>query len=90
MKKPVSKQILSAKNMKLLKTNFSFVLQKNMRLLSDIRLKGSKVELIVPLILLLVLNLIAVINLECCIIAFLVFPVIIASSYIWFAKKYSR
>ncbi|KAL7023698.1 hypothetical protein ACKWTF_012743 [Chironomus riparius] len=63
---------------------------KNMRLLSDIRLKGSKIELIVPLILLLVLNLIAIINLECCIISFLVFPVIIAACYIWFAKKHSR
>lgn len=47
-------------------------------------------ELLVPVILLVLLNLIAVINVECCIISFLVFPVIIVCCYIWFAKKYSR
>lgn len=50
-------------------------------------LQNVKLDMILPFVLLLVLNLVACINLECCIIVFLVLPVMIASFYIYCAKK---
>lgn len=50
-------------------------------------LQDIKIDMVFPLVLLLVLNLVACINLECCIIVFLVLPVMVSSFYIYCAKK---
>lgn len=54
------------------------------------RLQSFPIGIISPILLILVVNLIAFLNLECCIIVFLVLPVILSSYYIYCAKKCER
>lgn len=43
-----------------------------------------------PILLIAAVNAIAIINMECCIIAFLVFPVMISTCYVWTAKSCAK
>lgn len=53
-------------------------------------LQNIKIDSVLPILLILIVNLIAFINVECCIIVFLVLPVMVSSYYIYCAKKSAR
>lgn len=52
--------------------------------------QNTKIESVLPIILIVVVNLVAFLNMECCIIVFLVLPVVVSSYYIYCAKKSAR
>lgn len=54
------------------------------------QLLRTKIDSLVAVVLIVVANLIAFLNVECCIIVFLVLPVMISSYYIYCAKKCAR
>lgn len=53
-------------------------------------LQNIKIDSVLPIGLIFVVNFIAFINVECCIIVFLVLPVMVSSYYIYCAKKSAR
>jgi len=53
-------------------------------------LQNTKFDSVIPIALIVAVNFIAFINVECCIIVFLVLPVVVSSYYIYCAKKSAR
>ena len=53
-------------------------------------LQNTKIDSVLPIAMIVAVNLIAFINMECCIIVFLVLPVVVSSYYIYCAKKSAR
>lgn len=54
------------------------------------QLLQTKIDSLVAVVLIVVVNLIAFLNVECCIMVFLVLPVMLSSYYIYCAKKCAR
>lgn len=52
--------------------------------------QNTDLDSLVPIALILLVNLVAFVNIECCIIVFLVLPVVLSSYYIYCAKKSAR
>lgn len=53
-------------------------------------IKSARIDCFTPFVLLFVMNLIAFLNMECCIMVFLVLPVMLSCFYIYSAKKCAR
>lgn len=54
------------------------------------QLLQTKIDSLVAVVLIVVVNLVAFVNVECCIMVFLVLPVMLSSYYIYCAKKCAR
>lgn len=57
---------------------------------NEFMLKKTKYDIILPLTFIAVTNMMAILSLECCIMIFLAFPVVISSTYIYCAKKAAK
>lgn len=61
-----------------------------LRMLLKQILQKARVDTVAPIVLLFIVNLVAFLNEECCIMVFLVLPVALSSFYIYCAKKCAR